>query len=178
MHSFLEDAELHDVWCAELEGGGEGRDIEDARLCFTPSSVTTANASVKSLFTLRRLLGRLFGWDRDEDRWAGELYSNRLTPEDRARSRVAPGTPDGLFRIVYVFEDEALAEVRNATVHAFSALALRPTMTGYHLFWAIYVKPISPWTPAYMRLIDPFRRAMVYPAVIRRIQLEWSTRFA
>ncbi|MFT4572688.1 MAG: hypothetical protein ACI8TX_003778 [Hyphomicrobiaceae bacterium] len=178
-HSFLSDAQLHDVWRADLRGGGPNRTIEDARLCFTPNTVTTANAAVKTLFSIRTVLGRMFGWDTagDTDRWSEELYSGRLDAEDRERSLVEPGTPDGMFKVVYVFPEESLAEVRNATVHAFSSLAIRPSMTGYHLFWAIYVKAISPWTPTYMRVIDPFRRAMVYPAVISRIETEWSTRF-
>ena len=76
-----------------------------------------------------------------------------------------------------MFPNEALSEVRNATVHAFSCFAMRRTITGYRMYWAIYVKPISPWTATYMRIIDPLRRAVVYPAVIKRIESEWQTRF-
>lgn len=177
-HSLLADVQLHDVWLVELEGGGAGRTITDALFCFTPQIATTANASVRRLFAIRRLVGQLLGWDASAARWDEELYSHRLTAEDRERSRVNPGTPDQLFRTVYVFEKEALSEVRNATVHAFSSLALRETMHGYRLYWAIYVKPISPWTSTYMRVIDPFRRAVVYPAVISRIKNEWQTRYA
>ena len=177
VHSFLSGVELHDVWLAELRGGGPSRTVEDARRCFTPQTATTANAAVRLLFSTRRWVGRLFGWDRDTDRWADESYRHRLGEEDRARSLVAPGTDEGLFKIVYVFPQEALSEVRNATVHAFSCFALRRTTTGYRLYWAIYVKPISPWTATYMRVIDPFRRAIVYPTVIKRIETEWATRF-
>ena len=139
VHSFLEDVDLHDVWVAELDGGGEGRSITDARFCFTPQIATTANAAVKRLFAIRRLIGSILGWDRDTERWEHELYCHRLTEEDRSRSVVEPGTPDQMFRIVYVFENESLSEVRNATVHAFSSMALRKTMNGYRLYWAIYV---------------------------------------
>lgn len=176
-HSLLADVDLHDVWIAELNGGGPDRTIVDARFCFTPQTATTANAAVKRLFAIRRLVGRGLGWDRDTDHWAEELYCHRLTDEDRKRSLVEPGTPDQMFRAVYVFENESLSEIRNATVHAFSSLALRRTMHGYRLYWAIYVKPISPWTSTYMRVIDPFRRAIIYPAVISRIESEWQTRF-
>jgi hypothetical protein len=177
VHSLLAGVELHDVWLIELEGGGEGRSIEDVRACFTPQTATTASAAVRRLFALRQWLGRIFGWDRKDERWEAEYYSLRLTAGDRARSRIAPGTDDGLFKIVYVFENEALSEVRNATVHAFSCFALRRTMGDYRLYWAIYVKPIGSWTSTYMRVIDPFRRAMVYPAVIHRVQSEWRDRF-
>jgi hypothetical protein len=80
-------------------------------------------------------------------------------------------------RIVYVFPFECLSEVRNATVHAFSCFALRQTMTGYRMYWAIYVKPIGPWTSKNMRVIDPFRRAVVYPAVLHRVQRTWSVNY-
>jgi hypothetical protein len=177
-HSLLADVPLHDVWLAELEGGGEHRTMKDVRVCFTPQTATTANASVRTLFATRAFLGRIFGWDTHREHWEGEYYRNRLTDEDRARSLVAPGTRDGILNIVYVFDHEALSEIRNATVHAFSCFALRETLHGYRLYWAIYVRPIGRWTPAYMRLIDPFRRNIVYPTVIARIKSEWQVRFA
>ena len=79
----------------------------------------------------------------------------------------------GAFRVLYRFERELLLEVRNATVHAFLAGALEPHGEDYRLYLAIYVRPVSRWTPAYMALIDPFRRAFVYPALIRRLQRAW-----
>lgn len=176
-HSLLADVPLHDVWLLELEGGGEGRTIEDVRRCFTPQTVTTANAAVRTLFAIRRMLGRVFDWDKGPQQWDADRYVHRLTDDDRARSLVAPGTDDGLMRIVYVFPFESLSEVRNATVHAFSCFALRPTMTAYRLYWAIYVKPIGPWSSTYMRVIDPFRRAVVYPAVLHRVRRTWSVNY-
>jgi len=177
VHGLLRGVELHDVWRAELRGGGSGRSMLDVRRVFTAQTATTANAAVRALFALRTALGRIFGWDPSPARWAGEYYADKLSDEDREQSLVEPGTDDGLFRVVYVFEREALSEVRNATVHAFSCLALRPTMDGYHLYWAIYVTPISKYTSLYMRLIDPFRRTIVYPAVISRLELSWRTMF-
>jgi hypothetical protein len=73
VHSFLSDVELHDVWMAELEGGGPDRTIEDVRRCFTPQTATSANASVRTLFAIREWVGRLFGWDREDGRWNEDL---------------------------------------------------------------------------------------------------------
>jgi hypothetical protein len=89
-HSLLADVQLHDVWLAELEGGGPGRTIADALFCFTPQIATSANAAVKRLFAIRRVVGRISGWDRNVSRWDDELYSHRLTDEDRERSRIKP----------------------------------------------------------------------------------------
>lgn len=176
-HSLLADVPLHDIWLLELDDGGEGRTIEDVRRCFTPQTVTTANVAVRTLFGIRRGLGRMFGWDTIPEQWDDERYAHRLTDEDRARSLVPPGTDDGLMQIVYVFPFESLSEVRNATVHAFSCFALRPTMSAYRLYWAIYVRPIGRWTATYMRVIDPFRRAVVYPAVLQRVKHTWSINY-
>ena len=75
---------------------------------------------------------------------------------------------------MYVFENELLFEIIDATVHAFSAQTLTRTATGYRLYWAIYVKPVSWFTPAYMTLIDPFRRWIVYPQILRKLREHWT----
>jgi hypothetical protein len=135
------------------------------------------NPAVRSLFALRRALGQRFGWDREQHDWRVGSYVDRLTDEDRERTLIAPGTREGAFRIVYLFPKEALAEVRNATVHAFLATALVARSDGYTLYWAIYVKPVGRLTPVYMAMIDPFRRFVVYPALIRQVQAAWSRRY-
>jgi hypothetical protein len=80
--------------------------------------------------------------------------------------------------VLYVLGEEAVSELRNATVHAFVALALTPSPGGYTLYLAIYMKPVSRFTTLYMALIDPFRRLVVYPALGRQVQQRWSRRYA
>ena len=70
-----------------------------------------------------------------------------------------------------------MSEIRNATVHAFSCMALVPLASGYRLYWAIYVKPVSRLTPLYMVLIEPFRRFIVYPAILRRLRTRWTAAY-
>src|SRR5438045_3689512 len=82
-------------------------------------------------------------------------------------------TMRGPFRTLYVFPTETLAEVQNATVHAFLATALVPRDGGYTLYWAIYVRSDRLATRLYMALIDPFRRRIVYPAIVRSIHAAW-----
>jgi hypothetical protein len=76
-----------------------------------------------------------------------------------------------------VFEHEQLFEARNATVHAFLSLSMGQAQGGYLAYWAIYVKPVSRFTPLYMAAIAPFRHFLVYPAIIRRVQLGWAQRY-
>jgi len=97
-----------------------------------------------------------------------------VSDDDRARSLATPGTARGIFRLLYMFPDESVGETRNATVHAFLVMALRPRPGGYRLYWGIYVKPVGWLTPFYMALIDQFRKLIVYPALIRLTQAEWA----
>jgi uncharacterized protein DUF2867 len=175
-HAILEDVPLHDVWAIPLSGGGTGRSIQDARAILFERS--QRNVAVRGLFALRSALGRAFGWDDERHDPPSESYVNRLAEADRSQSQVAPGTREDMFRVLYVFENEALSEIRNATVHAFVAVALSPSPGGYTLHMAIYVKPVSWLTTVYMALIDPFRRFVVYPALGRRAQQRWSRVYA
>ena len=58
-------------------------------------------------------------------------------------------------------------------MHAFLATALVPRDGGYILYWAVYVKPGGLGTRLYMALIDPFRRRIVYPGMIREMRAAW-----
>ena len=175
-HSVLADVRLHDVWKITLLGGGPDRTMSDIRALASLRG-SSPNLAVRGLFAFRRALGRRVGWDQQRDDWSAASYIHRLSDEDRERSAIAPGTREGAFRTLYLFPNEALAEVRNATVHAFLASALLARNGGYVLYWAIYVKPVGSLTPLYMTIIDPFRRFVVYPALIRQTQAAWSSAY-
>jgi hypothetical protein len=177
-HALLSDVPLHDVWAIPLAGGGPGRTVREARAILFGDSVRQLNFAVRGLFALRSALGRAFGWDAERHDPPGVSYIHRLAEADRPQSQPPSGTREGPFRVLYVFGDEALSELRNATVHAFLALALTPSPGGYTLYLAIYVKPVSRFTSLYMALIDPFRRLVVYPALGRYAQQRWSRTYA
>jgi Protein of unknown function (DUF2867) len=152
----------------DLPGGGEGRTLADVRRldrAVKPSRTTSV------LFGARRVLGRVFGWDRVPMRAAESLMS-RMSERERRESEIAPGTPDGPFLVLYQFPNEALREIRNATVHGWISTVLAPTATGYRLYLAVYVLPVSWITRPYLLLIEPFRRVL-YPAMLRRIRQAW-----
>ena len=77
--------------------------------------------------------------------------------------------------MVYLFPGEAAYELRNATVHGFLVTTLEPAPGGYTLQLAIYVEPVSRLTPLYMAAIDPFRRFIIYPALIKQLEASWAT---
>jgi hypothetical protein len=75
-----------------------------------------------------------------------------------------------LFRVVYTFENESLLELHNRTAHAAALTALAQTGDGYRFYLAVYVARSSWITPFYMALIDPFRKWIVYPAILRSVE--------
>ena len=176
VHALLHDVPLEDVWAIPLAGGGAGRTVQDVRAVLGVGR-ETAPALVRGLFWLRFRIGALFAWDRPRPAWSAESYAERLSAVDRERSLVVPGTPDGPFRVLYRFEDEQLSELRNSTVHAFASLSIRPAPAGYLAYLGVFVRPVHRFTGLYMAAIAPFRRLVVYPALVRRMQSAWAARY-
>jgi hypothetical protein len=132
----------------------------------------------RALIRLRFLAGQMFGWDSESSETPQGLFAERLTTQDRARSTVLAGTREGIFRVVYSFENEMLLELINRTVHAAALSALAKTPKGYRFYFAIYVRKRGWFTPVYMAAIDPFRRWVIYPAILRQIESDWTEAFA
>ena len=177
-HSLLAEVPLHDAWRVSLPGGGPSRTMRDVRSVFQAARTSQPlSPPVRALFALRWLLGRLLRWDRPLLEPEASSFRTRLTETDRQQSIVEPGTLDGPFAVLYVHPMEAVSEIHNATVHAFLVWALEPAPEGYQLFWAIHVLPVSVWTKPYLALIDPFRRWLVCPSLLRRIHAAWSGEF-
>jgi len=65
----------------------------------------------------------------------------------------------------------------NRVVHAAALSALVETATGYRFYLAVYVRNVSRFTPFYMALIDPFRKMIVYPSLLRTIRSRWEQAF-
>jgi Protein of unknown function (DUF2867) len=177
VHELLHDVPLEDAWAIPLPGGGAGRTIEDLRTAFNAGR-KAAPPVVRALFWLRGRIGDMFGWDQVRPAWTADSYVERLTPADRARSLAIPGTPDGEFSLLYRFEDEQLAELRNATVRAFLSLSIRPAPDGYLVYLGVFVQPVHGFTKLYMAAIRPFRHWIVYPALLRSVQIAWAELFS
>ena len=180
VNTLLADVPLHDVWAVDLPPLREGVTLDDflrraqrSELGAGDATIGRLSAAARTLLRLRFFLGRLFRLDAESDDGGAGSFAGRLTTEDRARSSVPAGTRDGHFRIVYRFENEQLVELRNRTVHAAALSALAQTPDGYRYYFAIYVEAVGWITPLYMALIDPFRRWIVYPALLKDIRAAW-----
>jgi len=193
VHAFLAGVPLHDVWAIDLPRARSGITLGE----FLPSAGTRSQVScdccendrsgkrslltrslvVRILLNIRFWAGRLFGWDREPASTAWETFTTRLTTADRARSLAAAGTREGLFRIVYRFENEQLLELINRTAHAGALSALVETANGYRFYFGVYVENVGRFTPVYMALVDPFRRLIVYPSLLRSVRSSWNQAF-
>jgi hypothetical protein len=176
VHAFLAGVPLHDVWAVDLPRPRSGITLDE--LLRTASACLCAPSPVvRALLSVRFFVGRLFGWDREPPATAWETFATRLTMADRSRSLVPAGRPDGHFRVVYRFENEQLLEIINRTAHAAALSALVETTNGYRFYFGVYVRNVSRFTPVYMALIDPFRKWVVYPLLLRSVRASWNHSF-
>ena len=77
-------------------------------------------------------------------------------------------------RIPASYENEKLVELANRTVHAAALSTLVETANAYRFYFGIYVRSVSRFTPIYMALIDPARKLVVYPSLLRSVRATWA----
>src|SRR5215472_3125206 len=131
VHDFLAGVPLHDVWATDLARPLRERSSITLAEFFKIAGARPFTLSPLVRVNTRLFVGRLFGWDCEPAATAWESFARRLTPADLSRSLAPPGTPEGLFRVVYRFENEQLLEIINRTAHAAALSALIETETAY-----------------------------------------------
>jgi hypothetical protein len=176
VHAFLAGVPLHDVWAVDLPRWRAGLTLDDFLRAAT-NCLCTPPSLVRALLDIRFFVGRFFGWDREPAATAWKTFATRLTDTDRSRSLAAAGTRDGFFRVVYRFENEQLLELINRTAHGAALSALVESATTYRFYLGVYVRSVSRFTPFYMALIDPFRKILVYPSLLRSVRVRWNQAF-
>jgi hypothetical protein len=174
VHTFLEDVPLHDVWAVDLPKHRDAITLSEFLRRGSRGGINRFPPGARALIRLRLLLGRIFRLEAEPKDALAASFASRLTPEDRARSFVASGTPEGMFRVIYRFENEQLLEIQNRTVHAAALSALAEGADSYRFYFAVYVRQTTWITPFYMGLIDPFRKWIVYPAMLKTIRESWD----
>jgi hypothetical protein len=174
VHALAPDFRLEDVWTFEL-GPRAPRDAGEFLACFWRVMVRLEdNPFVRT----RVRVGRVLGWDAREftlpiPGCAETSVAARLGADDRAQSLARADAPSPLptprVRTVYVFADEALYEVSNATIHAL----LHVGVVGARATLAVYVKTRGVLSRLYMAAIRPARRVVLYPALVRAVEDAW-----
>jgi hypothetical protein len=55
--------------------------------------------------------------------------------------------------------------------------ALVEASDGYRFYFGVYVASVSRLTPVYMTVIDPFRKLIIYPSILRSVRTTWNDVF-
>lgn len=180
VHKFLEGVPLLDVWQIDLENGGEGRALQDLiALIESSDDIRRLNPPVRFLFWLREIMGRVFRWESDKETQKSLVssYVDRVDAELVRQSITEPGIMAGPARVMYQLENEALAEIINATIHGFVHLSFETAPQGYRAFLAVYAINTKWWSKYYMAMIKPFRATLVYPNVVHTTQRLWKEKY-
>jgi len=171
IHELTRDFRVEDVWALPVTITPE----EFPRLVRRFASGDPSHSSsrvVRTLFAIRWKVGDLLGWDAP----AAGVGSRVPTLRDRlpADLRDAPFGPQLRalpFTSLYLLDDEWAAETANRTMHGVMHIGLvDATGGGYRAQMAVLVKPNGLLGSAYMTAIRPFRRLIVYPAMLRQIE--------
>ncbi|MFP5219393.1 MAG: DUF2867 domain-containing protein [Actinomycetes bacterium] len=178
VHEITRDFTPEDVWLLPFRGRAEDFPrLVDVVMGLDPSH--GGGRLSDALWAVRWKLGELFGWD---DEGAG-LDSRVATLRDRLPADLAAGprgpAPSAVpFRPLFLTDEEYAAEIANRTVHGVLHLGAVPDPDdpdgAVRVQLAVIVKPNGPLGRAYLTAIRPFRRLVVYPALMRRGQDLWE----
>jgi hypothetical protein len=175
------DFTLEDVWELPARGGaGDFPLLLEVFRAFDPENQTSLAA--RFLWRVREVLGNVFGWDEKVTLPIPGATESRIAerlPADLRGTASSVSLAPLPFEPVYLTRDEFAAEISNSTVHGILHLAWAPQPDGSFCGqMAVYVKPRGMLGRLYMPLIRPFRYAIVYPAMMRRIERAWDARMA
>jgi hypothetical protein len=182
IHRLCADFTLLDVWRIPIDADpSRGEDLAAFYRVFVVNGTATDSRPANALFALRFWLGRVLHLDGatplaipacDETSVAARLNAGDRTA-NRLERVALPQHPIHASPI-YLYEDEALIEVSNQTIHALLHLGWIDGAPGHKTVeLAIYVKSRGRMSELYMALIKPFRHRLVYPAWIARICHTW-----
>ncbi len=180
IREIVSDFEIVDVWALPAQGGASDfRTLVEIVAAVDPTNVGSAPARV--LWRFRERLGEWLDGDSGLQPIPG-------TNETSLASRL----PDGLrntaaevhfealpFTSLYLTDVEFASEFSNQTMHGVLHVAwVRQSEGHYRGQMAIYVKTRGLLGKTYKALVMPFRRWLLYPAILRHFERAWSNRAA
>lgn len=181
------DFELLDVWALPAEGGPEGFPaFVDVLTSLDPAEASPVS---RLLFAVRYQLGRWFGWDdrtvKEPIPGSSEVSLQERLPDELRGSAEGPvlnpaaDKSGSSFVPLYRTDREWAAEISNSTVHGVLHLSWPEQAAGRHRAQlAVYVKARGRLGRVYLRLIEPFRHLVVYPALTRQVGRAWQAHLA
>ncbi|MFF5973906.1 DUF2867 domain-containing protein [Streptomyces sp. NPDC012769] len=178
IHDVARDFRVEDVWALPTPGGPH--DLPRLVEWFTEDDGPNPFSGLaRALFALRLRLGGLLGWDGEGSGVGSRVPSLRdRLPQDLREGPRGPDLASLPFTSVYLTDTEWAAESANGTVHTVLHLGWVPdgTGAGHRGELTVLVKPNGLLGRAYMAAIVPFRRLIVYPALMRMIGRDWHAK--
>lgn len=191
IHEVVRDFDLLDVWGLPVQGAAHDFDVLIALI----TSADPANAQslpTRYLWRLRDSIGKWLALGRiaaPVDAAQGADRSHLPIPGTVERT-VVTRLPSDLrdtagdvrfaalpFVPLYRTDVEFAAEISNRTMHGVMHLGWVDKGQGiYEGRMAVYVKSRGRSGDIYLRLIEPFRHFIVYPALLRQIGRTWEAR--
>jgi hypothetical protein len=176
------DFELQDVW--SMPATGIEQQFPEFVALLAPerppesgSKAEKGSGPTRWLFSLRMWLGRVFKWDRDINRLpipgCRETSVRERLPEAERVELPPPSDFPLTLRPVYQDQREAFFELSNDTVHALIQYSWVPEGTHHRARMAVYTKTRGGFGRAYLAVIAPFRRYVLYPVILRHIGAKW-----
>lgn len=168
------DFDVLDVWQLPTPGGPDefGRLVQ----CIAAGTIESDNSTiVRCVWAVRWQLGKLLNWD-DPHNGVGirvPSLSARL-PEAMLDATIGPDFARLPFTSLYLLEDEFAAELANSTCHGVLHLGWIAAESGCHTAqMTVLAKPNGAKGRLYLAGIQPFRHALIYPAMLRTIERSW-----
>ena len=178
IHDLVPDFRLEDVWALPTPGGPD--DFPRLVDWFARSDPSRGlSGPARALWTIREKLGGRLGWDDPKSGVGSRVPTLRDRMPADLREHPGPAFAALPFTSLYLLDDEWAAELANRTMHGVLHLGWVPDEHGgYRGQMAVLVKPNGLLGRAYMGAIKPFRHAIVYPSLMRRIEHDWRKRAA
>jgi hypothetical protein len=173
IHELTRDFRLEDVW--DLPGTGRSDDFRRLVEGFTSADPSQSSSrGIRTLFAIRWKIGKLLGWDGPTAGLGSRVPTLReRMPADLRDAASGPDFKSLPFTSLYLTDDEFAAEIANRTMHGLMHIGRVPDATGgFRVQMAVLVKPNGLLGTGYMAAITPFRRLIVYPAILRGIERE------
>jgi hypothetical protein len=172
---FVVDFDLEDVWALPTPGGPG--DLDRLVRQFAEDGDTDARPSAPYRFLMwcRSVLGASLHLDRGEDVVGKRVVSLReRLPADLRDGPPGPAVEGTPFTSVYQTGSEWVAEFSNRTAHAVMHIGWVEGADGvHHGQMAVLVKPNGRLGRIYLGFIDPFRRVIVLPALLKSVGKKW-----
>lgn len=178
---------LWDVWEIPIEANNSPNENFQSFYTIIVGTFINMQANMsltRLLFNLRYWLSKVLPLDKNINTLPipechETTIKSRLKDKDIAASKAGKAIKDNKsdleFRPVYLNDNESLHELSNDTVHALIHFGwINKKDNVYTATMAIYVKPRGVYGRAYLRLIEPFRRHIVYPTMMKMIKKQWQ----